>query len=391
MDRPVARRDEPRHRHDHHRRQRQLQLRRGRAGSYTIREVSQSDYAATTPTTIAVATTSGLVSTANDFGQYGLMTISGEVYNDLGGTGALQNGDPGLSGWTVQLLDVSNAVIATTTTDAGGNYTFDVPAAGTYTVREVLQSGYIQTAPASPGSYTETLAGGQSVSDVDFGDFRTVAYSGIVYNDLNGDGSPEGTEPGLAGWTVELLDGSNQVIATQTTGTGGTYAFTGIGPGTYSIQEVLQAGYVQSSTPARFSETATSGQNVAGLDFGDFQTVNLAGEVYNDLNGDGRLENGEPGLTGWTVNLLDAASHVVATTTTDGSGDYAFADVGPGHFTIQEVLADRVRRLARRQHRRDDRERPERPRARPRRLPDGHRRRRAVQRPDRRRHARLGR
>ena len=78
-------------------------------------------------------------------------TINGEVYNDLNGNGSLDGGEPGLAGWTVELLNSANSVVDTTTTASSGDFTFTGIAPGSYTLEEVLQSGYVQTAPAAPG------------------------------------------------------------------------------------------------------------------------------------------------------------------------------------------------------------------------------------------------
>src|SRR5262249_54273605 len=147
-----------------------------------------------------------------------------------------------------------------------------------------------------------------------FGDFQNVALSGNVFNDLNGDGVQESGEPGLANWSVQLLK-SGIVIATKTTDSQGNYSFTNVGPGAYSIKEVLQSGWIQSSSPTTFSVTAASGQNVGGLAFGDFKLLTYSGTVYNDLNGNGVMDSGDPALKGWTLNLLNAVGTVVATTT----------------------------------------------------------------------------
>ena len=305
-------------------------------GSYTIEEVQQPGYTPTTPTSIAVTVASGLDSTGNNFGEFQISTMSGEVYNDLNGNGSLDSGEPGLTGWTVNLLNSASKVVATTTTNSQGDYTFTINDPGTYTVEEVVQSGYVLTEPAS-GSYTETLTSGQSAANLNFGDFQTVTFSGEAFNDLNGNGSLDGGEPGLAGWTVDLLNTSLTVIATATTNSSGDYAFSGVMPGSYSIQIVAQAGFVQSSTPAAFAETALSGQNVSSLNFGEFQTVTLGGEVYDDVNGNGALDTGEPGLSGWTVDLLNASNKVVDTASTPSSGVYSFPGIGPGSFTIAVV------------------------------------------------------
>ena len=56
------------------------------------------------------------------------------------------------------------------------------------------------------------------------------------------------------------------------------------------------------SIPYTYTLTATSGSSQTGLDFGNFQLVNFTGDIYNDLNGNGNLDPGEPGLQGWTVD-----------------------------------------------------------------------------------------
>ena len=77
-------------------------------------------------------------------------SISGFKWSDLNGNGVSDTGEPKLSGWTIQLCSDSACanVLQTATTDSSGNYSFNVTP-GTYYVREVLQSGWRQTAPAS--------------------------------------------------------------------------------------------------------------------------------------------------------------------------------------------------------------------------------------------------
>src|SRR5271157_5313779 len=233
--------------------------------------------------TIASGGGTGVV-TINASGQG---TLNGEVYNDLNGNGTLDGGEPGLAGWTIDLLNSAQTVIATTTTDINGDYSFTGLAAGSYTVAEVLQSGYIETAPSAPGTYAVTIATGQTINYLNFGDFQPVTLSGTVYNDLNGSGTLNSSDPGLSGWTIDLLNGSSQVVQTASTNSQGYYAFNGVGPGSYTVEEVLKGGFVQTSSPANYLEKIANEQNVGGLDFGNFQLATFSGEVYNDLGGSG--------------------------------------------------------------------------------------------------------
>ncbi|MDH3306780.1 MAG: carboxypeptidase regulatory-like domain-containing protein [Acidimicrobiia bacterium] len=57
--------------------------------------------------------------------------------------------------------------------------------------------------------------------------------------------------------------------------------------------------------------------------------------VWNDLNGDGIQGATEPGVGGVTVELLDATSAVVLTTTTNDAGIYVFANVPAGDYQVR--------------------------------------------------------
>jgi hypothetical protein len=69
----------------------------------------------------------------------------------------------------------------------------------------------------------------------------------------------------------------------------------------------------------------------------------ITGVKYEDMNGNGKRDGGEPGLSGWTIKLRYEGS-VVATTTTDADGSYAFRlnantlDLGAGEYEVEEVL-----------------------------------------------------
>lgn len=96
-------------------------------------------------------------------------TICGMKYHDLNGNGVQDSGEPGLANWTIQLLDAAGNVVATVTTDQSGRYCFKEVKPGTYTVMEVQQTGWTQTAPAAPGTYTVTLASSQVLGNIVFG------------------------------------------------------------------------------------------------------------------------------------------------------------------------------------------------------------------------------
>jgi SdrD B-like domain len=62
----------------------------------------------------------------------------------------------------------------------------------------------------------------------------------------------------------------------------------------------------------------------------------IGDRVWTDTNDNGLQDSGESGVSGVTVSLLDNASgSVLATTTTDGSGLYAFDSVALGSYKVK--------------------------------------------------------
>lgn len=67
--------------------------------------------------------------------------------------------------------------------------------------------------------------------------------------------------------------------------------------------------------------------------------ASVSGSVFNDLNGDGVQNAGEPGLAGWTVNLdTNADGSVDATTVSGAGGSYAFSALAAGTYRVREVV-----------------------------------------------------
>ncbi len=75
----------------------------------------------------------------------------------------------------------------------------------------------------------------------------------------------------------------------------------------------------------------------------DFPTeLRMSGEIHGvkweDYNGNGIKDPGEPRLAGWTITLKDSSGNILETNTTDINGNYAFVDLPVGNYTIEEVL-----------------------------------------------------
>jgi hypothetical protein len=77
---------------------------------------------------------------------------------------------------------------------------------------------------------------------------------GRKWHDLNGNGLRDAGEPQLAGWTIYADENGNGALdedePSTVTDVNGNYALTGLAKGTYSVQEVQQNGWVQTSPRA---------------------------------------------------------------------------------------------------------------------------------------------
>jgi hypothetical protein len=275
-------------------------------------------------------------------------SIRGVAFVDQKGSGVFAPGDPGLGGVTVYLDGNNNGMLdpgeVSTVTAADGTFSFTNLLPGTYHVREVVPNGYTQTAQINADV---TLSAGQNATGVDFGNFRFAAVQGTTFTDITGNGFSSDDTP-LSGLTIKLYKdanndgilevGTDTLIASTTTASNGTYSFSGLAPGTYFVQQTLPPGYFQTGGPSYYTITPTSGGVATGNNFDDFQRAGLSGTVFQDLTGNG-LSPDDPPLSAVPVTIdLYQGTTLVGQTTTNNNGTYSFANLGPGPYTVTEVV-----------------------------------------------------
>jgi hypothetical protein len=64
----------------------------------------------------------------------------------------------------------------------------------------------------------------------------------------------------------------------------------------------------------------------------------IEGMAFNDMNGNGTMDNNETGLADWTVNLEQPAGMVVMSANTTMDGKFVFSDLSAGEYVVSEVL-----------------------------------------------------
>lgn len=357
------------------------------AGSYGVREIQPAQYfnGGTLPGTIngvKVGTTTepnvikeitllaGQQSVENNFCEK-VGSISGRVHVDVDGDCDYEPniGDTPIAGVTMELLDVNGNVIATTQTLADGTYKFDKLLVGTYAVRQIQPSKYfngfvdagtingivVGTESDNKVSDITLVSGGKDSIDNDFCE-RYGSISGRVHVDLDEDCDfePQIGDFPLQGVTIQLLDAQGNVVATTLTAADGTYKFSNLLVGTYSVREVQPTNYFNGGQDAgtfngvvvgvegndRVDQIVLAGANKDGIDYDFCERVgSIRGRVIVDQNSNNVVDPGvehEKPLAGVTI-LLYQNGVVVRSTTTDADGRYLFDQLQRGTYTVVEV------------------------------------------------------
>jgi uncharacterized repeat protein (TIGR01451 family) len=224
----------------------------------------------------------------------------------------------------------------------------DVPAGNLVNIADV----------AAPGDTPTTNNHGEATSTVGFaglGDF--------VWWDQNHDGLQAAGEPGFAGVTVHLYNGSGVLVGTTTTDANGFYRFDRLLPGTtYAVCLDAPADSAAGGPLAGFELTgANAGSNdavdsdaalvngtpciaaaatggvgsfIPTYDFGFWKPAAIGDRVWEDTNHNGIQDAGEHGVGGVGVALHDSTGATIAHAVTDANGLYIFDRLPAGTYNV---------------------------------------------------------
>ncbi len=349
--------------------------------------------------TNALTVVAGQSSGSHDFGYQpsGTYSLGDTLYRDWDGDGIQDSGEEGLPNITVLLYededndgvrDPEDALIATTATDANGVYTFNNLPNGNYlvvvdTADADFPPSHTQTGDPDgtcPGAACDSRSTSAAISgandlDNDFG-YRPVGFGSIgdyVWFDSDADGVQDASEAAVPNVTMRLyqdqdgdgvIDPEDALVGTDVTDAGGLYRFDNLPAGNFIVQvdptELASggtlAGYTMTTegTPYNASQTSYAvplgaGETFQDADFG-FATTAVGDFIWQDNDGDGLADAGEPGINGVVMELYrdvnnngtyDAGIDTLYGTTTTANnslgvpGYYLFSSMPEGNYLVR--------------------------------------------------------
>ncbi|MCP4352605.1 MAG: hypothetical protein GY795_44680, partial [Desulfobacterales bacterium] len=305
-----------------------------------------------------------------DAGLYTPITLGDLVWMETDNNGIPSPGE-GLPDIRIVLYDGNDNLIAETFTNENGNYLFTNLPPGDYSIEVDTTTlpdraeqffdpdGVLDSGIDLPDQQTDYF-------DADFGyRLNTASLGDYVWYDADQNGVQDYGEPGITGVLVNLYDSTGDIIAVTETGASGFYKFTGLKPGDYIVEFILpERGYMFSPKDSGTgvlqdifdsdADTETGRTGIITLSFGEenltadagmvvpgMPSAGIGNFVWYDANQNGNQEPDETGVAGVNVLLINPETGaVIAATTTDGSGFYAFEGLVPGNYVVEFQSSD---------------------------------------------------
>lgn len=162
--------------------------------------------------------------------------------------------------------------------------------------------------------------------------------SGVLFDDLNGNGVREAHEPGLAQRNVRLNG-----VAITTDSLGG-FALARVAPGRYQLAQELPSRWVQSFPKTAAHEFDLVAGAALAFEFGSWQYATLRGTVWHDANVNQKRDGNEPGLSKRRIivsGALPGGQTVTQTLTSSRVGQYQTLQLAPGQYRVRQELPTR--------------------------------------------------
>ncbi|MGN1019264.1 MAG: SdrD B-like domain-containing protein [Aristaeellaceae bacterium] len=294
--------------------------------------------------------------------------IQVQCFLDANFNGLYDEGEEPLAGVKGELIKQGTGkTVVTKTSDENGIITFDALRANTYRLRAVLPEGaaFTMVTDDPAGNHFQPRTGRRenyvdnivvttgTTQQMVVGAVLPATVTGVCYLDDNFSATRDGSEKVVSGLTVSLVDKDGNTVATDRTTAKGVYTFENVNPGTYTIAMNAKKGYaftklgegnimVNQGGGAGVSTAfeVAIGQSVTGMDVGMILPGTVQGTVFADENDNGLMDEGETGLAGTEVRLMDENGEWFCQTVGE-DGSFCFDAVMPGRYYLRYNLPER--------------------------------------------------
>lgn len=301
--------------------------------------------------------------------------ISGQAFLDLNYNGVLDEGEPGYAGVTVEAIKLSNSEsMGKTVTAEDGSFVIENLRGGDYRLRAILpDDGSIFTVTGEGAADEVNLfqqkstrrensiqplsivSGGEASALI--GVAQGAVITGTVFEDADYSGIKNGKEKALSGIKVYAVDGDGNIVASDTTGSKGTYKLSGILPGEYTVQVQRKKGYgftrlrdtrkggnhvvsLEGEMGVTAPITVEMGQTYEDVNAGMLPSSTVSGSLFDDANDNGLWDEDESGAGQVQVRLYSGDAEMDLTVTVSADGSYFFDGVMPGTYTLTCMLPE---------------------------------------------------
>lgn len=272
-----------------------------------------------------------------DFGiTYGIGEVRGKIFID-DNINNLDPSDIGMNGITVYLKDYSGNIVQTTTTLGNGDYVFQNVLYGYYLITEQTPFGYFYTFPSN--GVRTCLVNSNLVLNMNIGNISfenaPISISGYINDPSLCNSSFYEPIPGV---TVQLKNSAGTVMQVTQTDIYGFYSFNSVPPTVYYVEIIPLPGYsLGSQNPVMVSPNNQSQTfNVDFTLYNGTGTHNIAGRIFNDVNGNSIFDGQDAPLPYWDVTLTSSFSAPLVVQT-DQNGFYNFGNVPYGMYVFSIV------------------------------------------------------
>lgn len=268
--------------------------------------------------------------------------ITGMTWLDIDFDSNYGGDDQSLADITISLLDCSDQLIATTTTDASGLYAFTELRPGNYVLCADTDSEQFFIPKELSCTDCIEVSENTSLTDQDFiYNAASARLSVYLLYDYNLNQEKDNGEEAVSDLEVELFDCNGDFVSAGLTDADGLLDFEDIEAGEYYLSLLLpdnlsaaDASYIDDKGLFT-TDCFTYELDEMLIELPLLQLASIGDWVWHDKNSNGIQDEAEMGLESIDLELVDQNGEIIAQTSSDIDGFYAFNNLQPGDYYLQ--------------------------------------------------------